>query len=119
MSGTRPVSDVLGSGFSDIPKVEREIKSESMSSSMTIRHVIQRVVIGDFSTTMLLFDKIFDNWDGNDSATVSSIIKSYLQLSDTLGGGKFLKIVLEPIENSHNVSTTRLKSMLREVIVLY
>lgn len=81
-----------------------------------IRSSVQRVIIGDFASSILLFDEMFDGWDGTDSTQVSSTLKTLLHVSNSVNGGDFVKIVWEPIHGQNNQSTRRLKNILKDVI---
>lgn len=78
-------------------------------------HFILRIVVGDYSSSICLYDQLFDDWNGPTTLVISSLIKSLFQFSATIGGGEINKIIFESSTKSD--IKRRMKSIMRDVNV--
>lgn len=88
---------------------------ENVKEKDIFGNFILRIVVGDYSSSICLFDQIFDDWNGPTTLAISSLIKSLFQFSATINGGEINKIVLETSTKSD--AKRRMKSIMRDVNV--
>lgn len=75
---------------------------------------LQRIIVGDYATSICLYDQILESWSGGESHGACALVKSIIQFSSTVGGGDIKKVVMRPFQDKNQQSTRRIKSIFQD-----
>eukprot|EP01080_Neovahlkampfia_damariscottae_P007985 gene7985-12450_t len=87
----------------------------AVENDLLFKDSVLRIIIGDYATSVCLFDIAFDDWNGPITTTASALVKSLYQFSQSLKGGDINKILLSGTDSfSQDKKPRRMKSIFQE-----